>query len=165
MSQIEIIDNYLPQDIFNTLQELLLSKGFPWFFNDYIVDHTPTNYQFVHVFKPNSQYIQLVRPLLNKINPTQVLRCKLNLRPITQQHEQSPYHIDQTKYPKYKIAIYYINTNNGYTIFEHNKQQVESIANRILIFDGQLKHAGVSSTDTKRRVVLNLNYMEQLWKS
>jgi len=165
MSQIEIIDDYLPQDIFNKLQELLLSGGFPWFYNDYIVEQTPINYQFVHTFKPDSPYTKLITPLFVKIKPKEIMRCKLNLRPITQQPEQSPYHIDQTKYPKYKIAIYYINTNNGYTIFEHNKQQVQSKANRILIFDGHLRHAGVSSTDTKRRVVLNLNYMEELWKS
>ena len=165
MSQIEIIDNYLPEDVFNTLQELLLSSGFPWFYNDYIVEQTPINYQFVHVFKPDSPYTKLITPLFVKIKPKEIMRCKLNLRPITQQHEQSPYHIDQTKYPKYKIAIYYINTNNGYTIFEHNKQQVESIANRMLIFDGHLRHAGSSCTDAKRRVLLNLNYMEELWKS
>ena len=159
MSQIEIIDNYLPDDIFNEMQDLMLSRGFPWFYQDRIVKHTPINYQFVHVFKPDSQYTQLVRPLLNKINPTQVLRCKVNLRPITQQHEQSPYHVDQTRNQNHKIAIYYINTNNGYTIFEHDKQQIQSIQNRLIIFDGHLRHAGVSTTDTKRRVVLNLNYI------
>ena len=159
MSQIEIIDNYLPDNVFNILQEELLSHKFPWYFNDHIVQHTPTNYQFVHVFKPPSPFIDIIAPLLNKIKPKRIIRCKMNLRPITDEPSQSPYHQDQSKNPNHKIGIYYINTNNGYTIFEHNKQQIQSIQNRLIIFDGHLRHAGVSTTDTKRRVVLNLNYI------
>ena len=83
----------------------------------------------------------------------------MNLRPITDEPSQSPYHQDQSKNPNHKIAIYYINTNNGYTIFEHNKQKVESIANRLVMFHGSLVHAGCSTTNQKRRVVLNLNYL------
>ena len=175
MSQIEIIDDYLPQDIFNKLQEDLLSHKFPWYFNEHIIkgievisiDNSISdyerlcvnNYQFTHVFEPPSPLIDIIVPLFDKINPKEIIRCKLNLNPITQQHEQSPYHVDQNDNTNHKIAIYYINTNNGYTIFEHNKQQVQSIANRIVIFDGHLKHAGCSTTNTKRRVVLNLNYL------
>jgi len=159
MSQIEIIDNYLPEDVFNTLQEELLSHKFPWYFNDHIVQHTPTNYQFVHVFKPPSPFIDIIAPLLNKIKPKRIIRCKMNLRPITDEPSQSPYHQDQSKNPNHNIAIYYINTNNGYTIFEHNKQKVESIANRLVMFHGSLVHAGCSTTNQKRRVVLNLNYL------
>ena len=175
MSQIEIIDDYLPQDTFNTLQEHLLSHRFPWYFNEQIIkgievisiDNSISdyrrlcvnNYQFTHVIEPPSPLLDIIVPLFDKINPKEIIRCKLNLNPITQQHEQSPYHVDQNENTNHKIAIYYINTNNGYTIFEHNKQQVESIANRIVIFDGHLKHAGCSCTNQKRRVVLNLNYL------
>ena len=159
MSQIEIIDNYLQDNVFNTVKEELLSHKFPWYFNDHIVQHTPTNYQFVHVFKPPSPFIDIIAPLLNKIKPKIIIRCKMNLRPITDEPSQSPYHQDQSKNPNHKIAIYYINTNNGYTIFEHNKQKVESISNRLVMFHGSLVHAGCSTTNQKRRVVLNLNYL------
>ena len=175
MSQIEIIDNYLPQDTFNKLQEDLLSHKFPWCFNEHIIDGLEVisidnsisdykrwslnNYQFVHVFEPPSPFIDIIVPLFDKIDPKKIIRCKMNLNPITQQHEQSPYHIDQPKNTNHKIAIYYINTNNGYTIFEHNKQKVESIANRLVMFHGSLVHAGCSTTNQKRRVVLNLNYI------
>ena len=159
MKQIEIIDNYLPDHTFGILQQQLLSQQFPWFFKDTIVDYNhPTDYQFIHVFQLQSPYYSYIKPLLHKINPTQLIRCKLNLRPITQQHQQSPYHLDQRN-TNHKVAIYYINTNNGYTIFEHNKQQVQSKQNRLVIFDGNIKHAGVSTTNTKRRVVLNINYI------
>ncbi len=165
MSQIEIIDNYLPEDVFNEMQELMLSAGIPWFFNDYIVTDNKDLYQLIHTFTPDKPTVQLLNPLLKKLNPKEVLRCKANLRPKSHTLDQSPYHLDQTNvhgtYKSYKVAIYYINTNNGYTIFEHNKQKVESIANRMLIFDGTLKHAGTTCTDQQRRVVLNINYMEK----
>ena len=56
-----------------------------------------------------------------------------------------------------KVGIFYLNTNNGYTEFEDGSK-VESVANRFVSFTGDLIHRGVSQTDTKARVVINLNY-------
>ena len=56
-----------------------------------------------------------------------------------------------------KTAVYYVNTNNGYTEFKSGVK-VNSIANRMVIFDSKYEHAGVTSTDTNRRVVLNINF-------
>ena len=50
-----------------------------------------------------------------------------------------------------------MNTNNGYTIFEDGTK-VESVANRLLTFHGNTKHAASSCSDQHRRVVLNINY-------
>ena len=58
-------------------------------------------------------------------------------------------------------AIFYINSNNGYTIFKDTKEKVKSVPNRLLKFDTRMKHSGVSSTDEKRRVVINFNYIEK----
>ena len=55
-------------------------------------------------------------------------------------------------------AILYINTNNGWTRFKKGAR-VKSIANRIVIFDSNLEHSGVTCTDEKRRVVMNFNYI------
>ena len=41
--------------------------------------------------------------------------------------------------------------------------KVESVANRLLIFDPKMMHSGSSSTDVKNRIVINLNYFE--WDS
>jgi hypothetical protein len=51
-----------------------------------------------------------------------------------------------------------MNTNNGKTIFKNGKQ-INSIENRIVIFDSNLQHTGTSHTDTKRRVLINFNYI------
>ena len=47
-----------------------------------------------------------------------------------------------------------MNTNNGYTIFEDGTK-IEC-RNRVVIFDSQLRHAGVP-TDEKK-VVINFNF-------
>jgi len=55
-------------------------------------------------------------------------------------------------------AVYYLNDNNGYTLFEKNNKKVMSKENRIVIFDAQMRHTGTNTTNQKKRVVLNLNY-------
>ena len=57
-----------------------------------------------------------------------------------------------------RTAVYYINSNNGYTYFE-NGEKVESVANRLVAFPSQMKHGGTTCTDTQTRVVINLNYL------
>ena len=51
-----------------------------------------------------------------------------------------------------------MNTNNGYTLFEDGTK-VDSIANRMVVFDGNTKHTGSTHTDDDRfRFVLNINF-------
>ena len=69
------------------------------------------------------------------------------------------FHVDVPTDYDSKTAILYLNTNNGYTEFE-NGQRVESVANRLVVFDSALKHTGTTCTDQKRRIVLNLNYID-----
>ena len=52
----------------------------------------------------------------------------------------------------------YLNDNDGYTEFEYDA--VQSVSNTAAIFDTNMKHRGVPSTDT-RRLVLNINYFEK----
>ena len=65
--------------------------------------------------------------------------------------------MDTTR-PGATTAIFYLNTNNGYTLFEDG-QRVASVANRIVIFDAALRHTGASCTDADHRLVLNLNFV------
>ena len=52
----------------------------------------------------------------------------------------------------------YLNDNDGYT--EFREDVVNSVSNTAVIFDTNLEHRGVPSTDT-RRLVLNINYFEK----
>ena len=61
---------------------------------------------------------------------------------------------------KFKTAVFYLNTNNGSTLFQNGKR-VHSKSNRILIFDGHQKHCGVDCTDEGFRLVVNFNWIKK----
>ena len=84
----------------------------------------------------------------------------------TETHLESAFHYDNefagSRLPDGTLtsytAIYYVNTNNGYTLFKDGNLKVDSVGNRIVIFDSCKLHKAVSCTDEKRRVVINFNY-------
>ena len=161
----KIIDDFLPQDQFNFLQQYFLNPDFNWNINDSIANKRQglDQYQFVHTFydisKPSlHNFSSFLTPLFNKLNAKYIFRVKANLRPRTTQGVLSDYHVDMSL--NQQTAIYYLNTNNGYTKFQDNTlQDVPSVANRLLTFSGNLKHCGCSATDSNYRIVLNINYI------
>jgi hypothetical protein len=56
-------------------------------------------------------------------------------------------------------AIFYINSNDGYTIFKKNKKIIKSKENKFIYFKSNSEHAGTTCTDQKVRVVINFNYI------
>tara|TARA_Y100000996_G_C22362753_1_gene577600 strand:+ start:127 stop:615 length:489 start_codon:yes stop_codon:yes gene_type:complete len=159
---IQVKDNYLDKDSFKTIKETISSDMFPWFYNDKKVYHTGKDslfdYQFTHLFyqdfKINSQHFEILNPLLFQMNVKALVRVKANLNPISDRLIEYDKHEDQEF--KCKGAIYYINSNNGYTMFDNEK--VESKENRIVFFDTDTKHFGTNSTNCKNRMVINFNY-------
>jgi len=72
---------------------------------------------------------------------------------------KSNWHIDFDKLkltPKSKTAIYYVNTNNGYTIFKNKK--IRSEANKMIVFNGDTMHKVKYQTDKDARIVINFRY-------
>jgi hypothetical protein len=164
MSEIKITDNFLPEKEFNYIQETMMSAWIAWYYNDHVAvkeeDHLINNFQFTHNFFINherSNQYDLIEPLLNKINPTGLVRVKANLGTRTEEHVEHGFHVDYDV-PSLTTSIFYINTNNGFTKFVNGKK-VESVANRYVEFNGQELHTGVSQTNTKARVVINFNYI------
>ena len=161
----KIIDNFLSIPDYDKLQQLLLGLDFPWYLKPSIANHKQglDQYQFVHTFfdisKPSLQnYSNFLSPLLNKLNAKYILRIKANCRPRSTQGVLSPYHVDMQA--NQQTAIFYLNTNNGYTKFQDNGyDDVPSVANRLLTFYGGLKHCGSSCTDSNYRILLNINYI------
>ena len=161
----KVIDDFLPQDQFNLLQQYFLSPDFTWNVNDSIAGKKQgiDQYQFVHTFYDISKpalhnFSPFLTPLFNKLNAQYIFRVKANLRPRTTQGVLSDYHTDMDL--NQQTAIFYLNTNNGYTKFQDNTlEDVPSVANRLLTFYGGLKHCGSSCTDSNYRILLNINYI------
>ena len=158
-SKIKVIDNFLNKEFFLQLQNKILGGYFPWFFNDYKVYKNDNTFQFIHMVmkesKTTSTFIKYIIPILNNLKVKKTIQVKLNLQI---KKDKIYNHIFHTDVPNVTTAIFYINTNNGKTIFE-NGEEVLSVENRIVIFDSNLKHTGTSHTDTKRRVLINFNYI------
>jgi hypothetical protein len=158
----KIIDNFLKEDEFKNLQKIIMSQHFPWFFQKQQTELQPSDdYFFSHLFyknnKINSNYYEIIFPVLEKLNCKALSEVRANLTPNKNKHDMSNWHTDRV-YQCY-TSVFYINSNNGYTLLsEIDKIKIESIENRILIFDSTIKHAAVSQTDTANRVVINFNY-------
>jgi hypothetical protein len=166
----KIEDDFLEQEEFDKIQEVLMGTYFPWFYNDYIDGVNQTNkFQFIHYFYKNytstSSTIEIINPILNKIYPVSLRRIKANLLTRTSNIIENLFHVDnivdlsEEKLKQLTTSIFYINTNNGYTIFEDGTK-VESVANRLLTFPTNMKHTGTSCTDEKTRIVINFNYFK-----
>jgi hypothetical protein len=154
----EIIDNFLPKEVYETVNEVMLGREMDWNFIRGV--NTPDDgfHQFTHVFytnyQPVSRFYSLVEPIINQIHPVSIVRVKANM------HIQQPelirhgFHHDVDNCV---TSIYYVNTNNGKTVFE-NGMEVDSVGNRLLVFDSNEEHTGTTSTDTLQRCVINFNY-------
>jgi hypothetical protein len=165
----QIIDNFLPDKEFKNIQDTLLNGDFPWFLTEFkIINDGGTridvdelyNFQFTHTLYgqlgPRSKYIETLAPILEKLNPSAINSIKANITPITPKLMTYGYHTD-TNITNGYTGVYYINSNNGVTVFE-NGDVVESKENRMLIFNSMLKHSGTSCTDQKVRCVINFNF-------
>ena len=162
----KIIDDFLSPSDFQITQHFFCSPSsdITWYFGNTIAGQKGLDqYQFTHTFfdltKPfESNYSNFLQPFLTKLNAKYIFRIKANLRPRTTNHVLSPYHTDMDL--NQQTAIFYLNTNNGYTKFKDDDlQDVHSLANRLLTFDGKLQHCGASCTDQNTRIVLNINYI------
>lgn len=166
---IKIIDNLLPHQQWQELHDYFLIHDCPWVYRDCMVckDEKNTHFQFVQAMflgsgvgpiRFDEKRVSVIQPILARLNIDFLLRAKVNMTTRTHEPFQSDFHCDTTQ--NNLTAIYYVNTCNGKTRFENpDIEDVDSIANRVIIFNAQQKHCTVTATDVKARVVANINYL------
>ena len=179
-NDVYVCNNFLTQIEYNALYNVIGSSYMDWYYNDTINfsidgDDSDYNFQFTHdiyqfeksgvLSLQNSEfklsYKELIYPILTKLNAKALLRIKFNLNVRTNEIVVGGFHRDLPNISTpYKVAVFYLNTNNGYTLFKCGSK-IESVANRIVIFDGNLEHSGTSCTNQKRRIVLNIDYIDK----
>ena len=162
---IRVNDKFLTDNEYKGIYDAFMGDSVPWFFNGSVnygggpVDSKLYDYQFTHTMylsgRVMSPLLDGIGPILNKLDIKALVRVKANLIPRAEQVIEHDMHID---FPfDANTAIFYINSNNGYTKFETG-EKVDSVGNRIAIFPTQTKHCGTTCTDSKIRVVININY-------
>ena len=117
-------------------------------------DTTHTFYN--HNDGTKSYYYSLLDACQNKLGVKKLVRIKANLNTRTLFHRKTGWHYD---FEDMTTSILYLNTNNGWTAIK-GYGKVENVANRMVIFDSNLQHTGVTCTDQNRRVMINFNYEE-----
>ena len=169
MTLTEVHDNYLSKDDFNQLKNLLLGNNFSYYLQDCKVSEGDEFFQFTHIFYDDqvikSKHFDNLHPILDKLNPVSLIKIKSNLQikdteiVTTDMHRDIEFGYSNFRDPieNQKTGIFYINSNNGKTIFEDG-EEIESVENRLIIFPASKFHAGTTHTDTMYRCVINLNW-------
>ena len=171
---ITIKKQFLLAEQFSALHKVFSSLRFAWYYapaqanwdKSYSESDIETRGIFQHgvyVQHQKSYAFDACIPIIRKlgIRETQLLRIQANcLLP-----NEKPYYSDwHTDFPdeenqlKFNTAVYHLGTNNGATEFKDGTI-VKSEQNSLAEFTGTLLHRSKSQTDTKRRIILNFNYL------
>ena len=161
MADKTVIDNFLDHGDFEAMKILFTDNPyFSWFYQNGKEYENDDFFQFTHIFynnhNPNSQHYQALQPFLDKLQVNALIRIKANLTGREESIRLGKFHVDSLF--KCNTAVWYLNTNNGKTVFEDG-DEVESVANRMVIFPSKQKHTATTHTDEKTRIVINFNYL------
>lgn len=168
---IEIIDDYLPQHEYENIRAYFegdrddgtLKGSCPWVFFPGCVglDDPDDHFHFTHlVFAQHSiisPAFNLMTPIIKKEGMSSIARIKANCVVRTEKLKVliKGFHTD---FPQtLTTGIYYINTNDGYTLFEDGTR-CDSVANRFCRFPCTTRHTATTCTTTDRRLLINFNY-------
>ena len=173
----EVIDNFLDEEYFKSLVTLFTDKEetgpvlIPWYLNtniahgnghkNYIAKKDKLFYMAHMLYidhKPRSPYFDNLFLLLDKLNVNCLLRIKANLYPNTHILQEHPMHEDYDF--SHSSAILSLNTCDGYTKLEDGTK-IDSIANRVLLFDSSKKHCSTTTTNVPARINININYIQE----
>ena len=177
---IKIIDNFLDKELNKQLYNLLIDDKFNWHIaKEMVKGDDNSNWFFYHtgiedqkictksnifnsVFHPVLSAIEKHRHfpydyLKNNDRFPRAWRAKINCYTKNKDFKFSNWHTDNIK--NHLVAIYYINSNNGFTELK-DKGKIESKANRLVLFSGDIEHRAVGHTDTNVRLNMNINYIK-----
>lgn len=157
----QVIDNFLTEEVFQRYS-VLATNEIPVFYQDGVgVEGKDSEYYFTHSFynfhhKQSNFFDSLILPLLEKINLRALIRAQANFYPKTHKITEHEKHVDQPF--DHRVLILYVNTCNGFTRLAKDTV-VKSVANRAIIFDGNIYHNSTTCTDEKMRRIINVNFV------
>ena len=171
----EIVDNFLPQDEFETIEKVVMDYNFPWCYQDEVAyggenKDNKTFYNTHLIYRDDKPLyptsLELIYPILRKLgnwNKNYLLRTlvrvKINSYPNQNKFIEHNWHEDfEPNTLPYKACLFSLNTCDGYTKFKDGTK-IESVANRAILFDPCISHHSTNTTDQTRRVNININYL------
>ncbi len=165
---IKVVDNFLNNTVNEMIENELTKPIFPWYCIKNITLDDLKNFAFFHQFVENGKINSdrcndLIIPIVNKIMSDNLVdinyvcyRVKANLYTNQEKQIKHNFHTDTNK--KHLVVLYCINENNGYTELETG-EKIMSKKNRLIIFNGMIKHRSVTQTDVNFRINCNFNFL------
>lgn len=161
---IKIIDNFLKPKLFDTIySNVVMSYHHNWRFAEALnANHTLDDNEFYFeslIYQEGTIYLsnyQFFESFWTLLNIKELLRIKANCYPSKENLVEHAPHFD---YPfDHNGAILYLNTCDGYTKL-HDGTKVESVKNRLLLFNAGLRHQSTNCTNAKARFNINFNFI------
>jgi len=161
---IKIIDNFLDQNNLTHIKNVMTGRFFPWYYAPCANNGKDNLSHLTHTFytteynNPVTGDMDLIKPILNKLNYTALIRIKANLT-YPSIDKKDFYHTD-VDYNNTTTAVYYLDDNGGTNFkLDSEVKHVKSKTNRIALFPSYIKHSVVRhSNNNLGRFVINFNY-------
>ena len=184
---IRVIDNFFSQEDFKKITNIFENPNCYWFLSRGIIateDSTIKvsndtsaldNYMLCNMlyepyahgivsYAASVQFSELIDTIATPLKESlgtelnAITRIKCNMYPRTSIVNRHPWHTDSNVQPALRAALLMLNTCDGFTGFIDGTK-VESVANRMAIFDANDKHHSTSTSDASVRLTLNINYV------
>jgi len=166
---IKVIDNFLPENLYNKISTFIKGSEIPWYFREKDTELTKNKNGFYSFCYYNDNrpdhdlYYEHIVPMWNLLGFEDVgvvqVRATLVLRDIDT--VSSAFHTDMSKSIKTcTTAILYFTTCNAQTILKDKDGEkfIDSIENRLLLFDSNIEHRANYQTDVHKRFFINFNF-------
>jgi len=153
----QVIDDFLPEADFNVLRDFLIDSAvyrtmpFTYYHGQDSIDDISLQANLLW-------FPSIIQPLLKAYKSREVLVCRANVLMRRNENVVGGFHQDFEDRQDITTSVLYINDCNGGTAFKDGGF-VQSKANRAVIFNTTLDHAGVWQTDTSYRYVVNTNFL------
>ena len=160
----KIIDRFCPEDYFKKIVDgIVWNYNFTWNLQDVVAtdDENQFDWYATHIVykdsSPLSPYWEGLGNLVYSLPDFRsLIRVKINFYSRTETIIEHAKHIDCPF--EHKGAILSLNTCDGFTRLEDDTK-IESIANRLLVFDSSKPHNSSTTTNAKGRFNININYL------
>tara|TARA_Y100000022_G_C13088401_1_gene301079 strand:- start:142 stop:660 length:519 start_codon:yes stop_codon:yes gene_type:complete len=164
-----VIDNFLDESVYHNLKELIyFNPNFPQYLQKDTTWPNVTGEEWswyaTHIFYKDNQvkseyYTTIYDTLIKKLQSTfgikSLIRIKSNFYPYTEEIKE---HLPHTDYEyDHFAAIFSLNSCDGYTRIDGD-EKFHSIDNRMLIFNGNVKHNSSTTTTDSGRFNIGLNW-------
>jgi len=168
----KLYKNFLSKEDHKRICTMVYHRDFPWFneclelgndnkiVNDDKIEASQVWKQQHYLFTEHPQrfyspfFHEIMMPLLGKLNFNTYKRIWINNYYRDKEPIKFDYHTDEDY--SHLVAIYQLNTCNGYLEYSPAGERVESVENSLILFDGTVKHRPVSQTDMPFRTNINI---------